>query len=378
VLLIFLLNFYSSCGQLKSDRNQKSSGLIDSSTNLKQETNKIIGDSLISIIGVGDIMLGSNYPGSALLPPDDGRYLLDSVLNILGSADVTFGNLEGSLLNSGGKPKQCDYPDHCVCFRMPEDYAEYLRNAGFDVLSVANNHSNDMGEAGRISTMKTLEKYSIKYAGYLDCRITSFEINGIKYGFTAFAPNNETQSLNDIPNAKKIISELKNQCKIVIVSFHGGAEGNSAQRVTKKHEIFLTEDRGNVYEFAHEVIHAGADIVFGHGPHVPRALELYKDKIIAYSLGNFCTYGKFSLDGPQGIAPLLKVYLDTNGNFIRGNIYSFKQINRGIPVPDYDLNAIKIIKDLTEKDFPETQLLIHENGYIENIKRISQTKASFD
>ena len=314
-------------------------------------------------------MLGSNYPGSSMLPPDDGKYMLDSVRNILESADVTFGNLEGTLLNNGGTPKRCNTPDRCVSFRMPEHYAEYLKNVGFDVLSLANNHSNDMGEEGRISTMETLDKYSIEYAGYLDFPVTIFEKNGIKYGFTAFAPNTATQNLNDISGAVKVVSDLNKKCDILIVSFHGGAEGNYAQRVTGKHEIFLGEDRGNVYEFAHEVIDAGADIVFGHGPHVPRALELYKDKIIAYSLGNFCTYGKFSLNGPQGIAPMIKVYLDTNGNFVKGNIYSFKQINRGIPVPDHDLGAVKIIKELTSKDFPESQLLIHDTGLIEKVNK---------
>jgi len=363
-ILIFSLNLFFSCSQINSKRNQTLSKIIDSSAILKQEINK---DSLISIIGVGDIMLGSNYPGSSMLPPDDGKYMLDSVRNILESADVTFGNLEGTLLNTGGTPKRCNTPDRCVSFRMPEHYAGYLKNAGFDVLSLANNHSNDMGEEGRISTMETLDKYSIKYAGYLDFPVTIFEKNGIKYGFTAFAPNTATQKLNDISGAVKVVTDLKKKCDILIVSFHGGAEGNYAQRVTGKHEIFLGEDRGNVYEFAHEVIDAGADIVFGHGPHVPRALELYKDKIIAYSLGNFCTYGKFSLNGPQGIAPLLKVYLDTNGNFVEGNIYSFKQINRGIPVPDHDLGAVKIIKELTSKDFPETLININSDGSIENI-----------
>ena len=310
-------------------------------------------------------MLGSNYPGSGSLPPDDGRHLLDSAKDLLAGADVTFGNLEGTLLNAGGKPKRCNTPDNCVSFRMPEHYAEYLQEAGFDVLSLANNHSNDMGEEGRTSTKKTLEKYSINFAGHLDCPFTVFEKNGIRFGFSAFAPNTETVSLNDLSGAKKIVSDLKAKCDILIVSFHGGAEGYSAQRVTRKREIFLGENRGNVYEFAHGVIDAGADIVFGHGPHVPRAIELYRNKIIAYSLGNFCTYGKFSLSGPQGIAPMLKVYVDAAGNFVRGQIYSFRQINRGFPVPDYDLVAAKTIKELTERDFPDGSLLIHENGSIE-------------
>jgi hypothetical protein len=102
--------------------------------------------------------------------------------------------------------------------------------------------------------------------------------------------------------------------------------------------------------------------VLGHGPHVPRALELYKNKLIAYSLGNFCTYGKFSIYGTQGIAPMLKIYLDKNGNFVKGKIYSFRQIDGGYPVPDPELKAAKLIKELTEKDFPETDLKINTEG----------------
>jgi len=366
-MILLAMLIFSSCGQLNSNLNQKSNAVIDSAAIVKSIVSPLLKDTLISIIGVGDLMLGSNYPSSGSLPPDDGRYLLDSAKDLLADADLTFGNLEGTLLNKGGKPKLCNTPDHCVSFRMPEHYAEYLQDAGFDVLSLANNHSNDMGEEGRISTKETLEKYSIKYAGHLDCPVTVFEKKGIKFGFTAFAPNTETLSLNDLTGAKKIVSALKEHCDILIVSFHGGAEGYTAQRVTGRREIFLGEDRGNVYEFAHEVIDAGADIVFGHGPHVPRAIELYKDRIIAYSLGNFCTYGKFSLSGPQGIATMLKVYVDANGNFVKGNIYSFKQINRGVPVPDYDLGAVETIKELTQRDFPDGQLLIQENGFIEKV-----------
>ena len=255
-------------------------------------------------------------------------------------------------------------PHNCVSFRIPEHYAGYLKDAGFDLVSTANNHSNDMGEAGKISTINTLKNYDINFAGYIDHPAVVFEKNGVTFGFAAFAPNKGTQDLNNISNAVKVILDLRKKCKILIVSFHGGAEGYSAQRVSGDKEIFLGEDRGNVYEFAHSVIDAGADIVIGHGPHVPRAMELYNGKLIAYSLGNFCTYGKFSLSGPQGIAPLLKVYLDDKGDFVKGNIYSFKQVRRGMPVPDEELNAVNLIKSLTEKDFPGGDLLISDEGEI--------------
>jgi poly-gamma-glutamate capsule biosynthesis protein CapA/YwtB (metallophosphatase superfamily) len=318
----------------------------------------------LSVIAVGDIMMGSNYPHSSSLPPDDGKFIFDDVKEYLQSADITFGNLEGPLLNSGGTPKKCE-SKRCVSFRMPEHYAGYLKDAGFDLLSVANNHSNDMGMEGRNSTIKTLEHYDINFAGYISHPTSIFIKNGLKIGFTAFAPNTGTVQLNNNKKAAEIISKLKSECDIVIVSFHGGAEGSGAVNVTRRREMFLNEDRGNVYDFAHLAIDAGADMVFGHGPHVPRAIELYKDRIIAYSLGNFCTYAKFSLAGAQGIAPMLKVIVNGKGEFISGEIIPVKQIKRGIPVIDEDKQVIKLIRKLTEADFPQTNLIIHSDGMIE-------------
>lgn len=359
VIFVMTAVFVPACNQPAEKKNFTSSVNSDS---IYSEKNKNKKDSLISLIGVGDIMLGSNYPHSSSLPPDDGRFLLDSVKNFLNKADIVFGNLEGTFLDKGGDPKICNTPDNCYSFRTPENYCGILKNAGFNLVSLANNHSNDMGEEGKESTIRTLKKNKIEFAGYSDIPSVIFEKDKIKYGFTAFAPNYSAQDINDLANAVKTVKELKEKCDIVIVSFHGGAEGSSAVRVTKRKEFFLEEDRGDVFEFAHSVINAGADIVLGHGPHVPRALELYKNKLIAYSLGNFCTYGKFSIYGTQGIAPMLKIYLDKNGNFVKGKIYSFRQIDGGYPVPDPELKAAKLIKELTEKDFPETDLKINSEG----------------
>lgn len=363
VIFINITVLISACNQPAEKKTFTSSAKSDSILTEKNK-NKNVVDSLISVIGVGDIMLGSNYPSASSLPPDEGKFLLDSVKDILKTAEIVFGNLEGTFLDKGGDPKECNTPDNCYSFRSPEDYCEILKNAGFNLVSLANNHSNDMGEEGRESTIRTLEKNGIKYAGYSDLPSVIFEKNNIKFGFTAFAPNYSAQNINDLTKAFKTVRELKENCDIVIVSFHGGAEGSSAVRIPKRKEIFLGEDRGDVFEFAHTVIEAGADIVLGHGPHVPRALELYNNKLIAYSLGNFCTYGKFSIQGTQGVAPLLRVYLNREGDFVKGNIYSYKQIDGGYPVPDHDLKAAKLIKELTEKDFPETQLKITPEGEI--------------
>ncbi|MFI5211382.1 MAG: CapA family protein [Ignavibacteria bacterium] len=341
----------------KKDHSDK-----DEKQTLKKDSALVDTDSLYSIIMVGDVMMGTNYPSEYSLPPNDGEDILEGPSEFLQIADVTIGNLEGTLLDKGGTPKECLNPENCAAFRMPEHYAEYLKNSGFDIMSVANNHSGDMGDIGRKSTVKTLERYEIKYAGYVTCPVTIFLKDGVKFGFTAFAPNTGTQNINDLSSARKTIKDLKGKCDIVIVAFHGGAEGSGALRVTRNREYYLGEDRGNIYDFAHAMIDAGSDIVFGQGPHVPRAIELYNDRIIAYSLGNFCTYGKFGLSGNLGLAPILKIYINQKGEFQGGRIYPFRQIKRGIPVFDDDYEAVSLIKHLSESDFPESKLVIQSDG----------------
>ncbi|GHV23450.1 hypothetical protein FACS1894174_09270 [Bacteroidia bacterium] len=333
----------------------------------------------VSVIGVGDIMLGSNYPSNKNLPVNDGKDLLKNAKEILQDADVTFGNLEGCFLNSGGTPKPCK--KGCYFFRMPERYADYLLDAGFDVMNIANNHMGDFGPSGRENTVKVLENSGLAYAGLKDvCETAVFERNGVKYGFCGFAPNTGTVRITDLEYAKKLVNGLDSICDIVIVSFHGGAEGKQYNRVTKKTETFYGENRGNVYEFAHAVIDAGADIVFGHGPHVVRAAELYKDRFIIYSMGNFCTSGTFSISGISGYAPMVKVTTDKNGRFISGQIFSGIQRDKTGPVLDEKQSAAKEIERLTKLDFPETPLVFRENGKIEKRQNIafSENRSLFE
>jgi len=320
-------------------------------------------DSTYKVIGVGDMMLGTNYPSASYLPANDGKNLLDDVRDILKSADVTFGNLEGAILDKGGTAKTCRDPKVCYVFRSPERYAKHFSDAGFDVLSIANNHSGDFGPEGRKRTKAVLKEVGISYAGLAGSDETAiFERNGVKYGFCAFAPNSGTCDIRNIARAKAIVAELEKEVDIVIVSFHGGAEGATHQNVPKRTETFHGENRGDVWKFAHGVIDAGADIVFGHGPHVTRAVELYKDRFITYSLGNFCTYGRFSLSGPAGFAPLLELEVTKDGAFSSGRIVPVYQQKQHGPKIDKEKRAIKKIIELTKADFPDTPLAIDAEG----------------
>ena len=316
----------------------------------------------LTICAVGDIMIGSAYPSPSNLPPRDGINSFKAVIPFL-KGDIVFGNLEGCFLNSGKSTKCKDtIGNSCFAFRMPERYAGIIKEAGFNVLSIANNHVGDFGLKGRNKTTDILDSLNIKYAGLQTHPSSIFEKDSIIYAFCAFAPNENTVSINNIDSAKALVSELKKQANIVMVSFHGGAEGSKFEHITRKNEIFYKENRGNVYEFAHAVIDAGADIVLGHGPHVTRAVEVYKNKFIAYSLGNFNTYGMFNLKGVNGIAPIIQVKVSTSGDFIGAKVISVKQTKTmGLSI-DNQYQAFEKLRSLTNTDFPTHQLEFADNN----------------
>ncbi len=336
-----------------------------SADEIKEEKADSAEVTLHSIIGVGDMMLGTNYPNAGYLPANGGRDMLASVEHILQDADVTFGNLEGVLLDKGGRVKRCSNPDLCYAFRSPESYVNHFVNAGFDVVSIANNHTGDFGPEGRRRTKEVLTNAGIEFAGLAGTdEYALFEKNGVRYGFAAFAPNSGTVDVRNITRAKQIVSNIAAQSDIVIVSFHGGAEGAKHQHTPCTTEKFYGENRGNVCKFARAVVDAGADVVFGHGPHVTRGVELYNNRFIAYSLGNFCTYGRFNVRGPNGVAPIVKVYLDDNGGFVHAQMTSIYQAKTHGPKVDSQNRAVMKVKELTKADFPDTPLDIFEDGMI--------------
>jgi hypothetical protein len=310
-------------------------------------------------------MLGSLYPDSKHLPPSDNPYLLlQNVADTLSSSDITFGNLEGSFLDRGEPYKKCRDTTVCYLFRMPERYVSALTSSGFDILSVANNHFGDFGIPGRTRTRHILDSVGIKYAGLEEHPWAIFRKDSILYGFCAFAPNSGAVNLNEIEKAAAIVKMLADTCDIVIVSFHGGAEGADFQHVPKSSEIFHGENRGDVYHFAHIMIDNGADVVFGHGPHVTRAIEVYRNRFISYSLGNFCTYGHINLAGPNGLAPIIKINVDQSGKFLSGRIIPVYQTWPGGVNYDYDRRVINKIRDLMAADFPDETINLSVNGEI--------------
>jgi hypothetical protein len=320
----------------------------------------------VTIVCVGDMVLGVNYPDNApMLPVHDGAHLFDDVKEYLVGADLALGNLECLLLDKGGEHRYVRDPKYAFFFRSPERYVNHFVAAGFDFLSIGNNHLRDFGEVGVVSTMRVLDEAGIAYAGLKDrAELAVIERDGVRYGLCAFAPFEEMCDIHDFDLVRENIRKLRQKymCDLVIVTHHGGAEGASASRVTRQSEWFGGGPRGNVYDFSHLCIDSGADLVFGHGPHVVRGMEIYKGKIIAYSLGNFCTPYMMNIKGKCGYAPLLRVRLSVGGEFRGGEIVSATQTTRTGPKRDAERVVVKEIRTLSHLDFPESRLVIADDG----------------
>ncbi len=317
----------------------------------------------ITVIAVGDIMMGTTYP-EVRLPPDDGAEIFKNVAPILSAADLTLGNLEGPLTDIGICTKKVE-KGRCYAFKTPPRYARYLAEAGFDFMSLKNNHTNDFGPEGIASTIKALNDVGIKYG--TDDENGEFIIKNKKIAIICFSASSWGNSIFDITDAQKKVAELSRKKDLVFVSFHGGGEGIGYLHTKDTFEYYLGTPRGNVVKFAHAVIDSGADFVWGHGPHVPRALELYKGRLIAYSLGNFFTWG-FNLADERGYAPILKAVLDTTGSFIEGLIIPAIQKTFQYPEIDTLRQAVRLIKKLSAEDFPHSSLLITDEGKILPLK----------
>jgi poly-gamma-glutamate capsule biosynthesis protein CapA/YwtB (metallophosphatase superfamily) len=251
-----------------------------------------------------------------------------------------------------------------VAFRTPPSYTQILKEAGFDVMSVANNHSFDFARQGFNDTIHNLEKANIKALGKKG-QILIAKRKGLSIAWIGFSYFNYHNSLNNLKEAKALVQKASKNADMVVISIHAGSEGTGAMNVRNQTEYFFGENRGNMVQFSRTMIDNGADLILGHGPHVPRALELYKDKLIAYSLGNFMGYRTLSAQAQLAYSLVLETELNNQGDFVSGKIIPVHLTGQGIPYPDRQFRSVKLIRQLTQSNFPKTRLTIDKNGRIQ-------------
>ena len=316
----------------------------------------------IVVTAVGDVMLGTAFPEESLLPPNDGADLLAEVTPFLKRGDVVYGNLEGPLVDSGISAKcRGKAEGRCFSFRVPTRYGKYLKDGGFTAMGLANNHAMDFGQDGRDSSRRTLEAMRIAHTGEVG-DVARLTVKGKKIAVIAFATYPGAYNFLDLEESLQTIRTLRTESDLVIVGFHGGAEGATHQHVLEGDETFLGEDRGDLRRFTHAAIEAGADLVLGSGPHVVRAMEVYKGKLIAYSLGNFATYGPFNLSAENGLSLILEAHLALDGTFLRGRAYPVKQEKPGGPKLDPEMKILPVLRALSTADFPQTAVVVGQHG----------------
>lgn len=256
------------------------------------ETDILSSPPTMTIVAVGDILL-SRHVGAKIDQADNPNLPFEKVKDILSEANITIGNLECPLSASSVPVREG------LVFRCLTEYVPGLLEAGFDVLSTANNHSFDQGEDNLLFTTDYLESQGILPVGTgesLEGKI--IERGGTKFGFLAYsytAKNDGRRSTHpliatwdDLNRIKKDIENLSKKSDIVIVSIHAGIE-------------YTREPTQEQIDFAHLAIDSGADVIIGHHPHWVQTIEIYKDKPIFYSLGNFVFDQEWSQETKEGL-----------------------------------------------------------------------------
>lgn len=229
----------------------------------------------LTVSSMGDCTLGTDinfdYSSSlnAYYDAQGPDYFFQNVRSILTADDLSIVNMEGTLTTSDQRQEKQ------FAFKAPPEYAAILSGGSVEAANMANNHSKDYGESSYTDTITALENAGVPTFGYERAKI--LKIKGIKVGVTGIyelADHLEKQQ-----QVKENIAALKEAgAKLIIINFHWGNEREYTPTDIQK-------------TLAHLAIDEGADLVIGHHPHVLQGIERYKDKYIAYSLGNFCFGG---------------------------------------------------------------------------------------
>lgn len=315
----------------------------------------------ITIKAVGDIVPGTLYPEKRV-PANPYEEIFAPIQKYLDGADILFGNFESTLTDHAHTSKNTK-SKHVFAFRTPPATAKVLKRAGFGVLSTANNHSGDFGSIGFADTLKNLANAGITGVGSKG-QIAYKDVQGHKIAFIAFSYIRVHNNVKDLPEMRKLVARARQNAEIVVISCHWGGEGEKFLHTRNETEMFFGENRGNLPAFAHAAIDAGADLILGHGPHVVRGLELYKNRLVVYSLGNFVGYGALSSRGKTGLTLVLEIKIDGGGKFVSGKIIPMHMPEKSIPRYDASGKTIRLMRELTEADFPRSKFIITEDGSI--------------
>jgi poly-gamma-glutamate capsule biosynthesis protein CapA/YwtB (metallophosphatase superfamily) len=298
----------------------------------------------VTIAWGGDLTLGSSYGH----PPARGWPQLAPVAGVLRSADLAAVNYEGTFAPGGAS--KCSGGGNCFAFQAPAANAASLSRAGVDVVNLANNHAFDFGAAGYRGTRAALDRADVRATG-APGQVQVLRTHGVKVAFVGFSSYAWSASINDDRQVDSLVRAAAREADLVVAFFHGGAEGAGELHVPHGREHAFGEDRGDLRRFARRAIDAGADAVLGSGPHVLRGMELYKRRLIAYSLGNLSGWRNFGTGGMASYSAVLTVRLAPGGRLTGGRVTSLRLDRIGVPRVDPTRGAERLMRRLSRSDF---------------------------
>jgi hypothetical protein len=317
----------------------------------------------VSIAWGGDVTLGSSYGN----PPSNGRTLLAAGKRVLERANIGAVNYEGTF-GPGGTSKCGAGSENCFAFQAPPGNARTLRRAGVDIVNHANNHAFDYGAVGWRSTRDALEHAKVSATG-APGEVEIIQRNGTRVAFLGFSTYSWTNPMNDDAGVRARVQSAAGQADLVVAFLHAGAEGANKQHVPRGPETAFGEYRGDSRHFARVAIDAGADLILGSGPHVLRGLELYKHRLIAYSLGNLAGWHNFGTGGRSALSALITVALGPAGRLYAARIASFRLDRAGVPHVDRGRGALKLMRSLSRSDFRKSDLKFDRTGLVTVVER---------
>lgn len=338
----------------------------------------------VRVCAGGDVTLGTNLqPDWARAGADtlwrfyslrpDPDSLAPALRPFFAGADLALINVEGAI-GEGPAPEKCSrWSTSCFAFRQPPSTATALRRAidssAIIVGNVANNHSRDAGDSGRVATVSALRAAGIYVTGGDTLPTLVPMPSGDTIAVLGFHTDTAAPDARDLAAVRRRVRRAARQYGTVIVTMHLGAEGPKAQRTRNTTERFLNTDRGNPVAFADAALAGGATLVVGHGPHVLRAAEWRRDRLVLYSLGNLLTYGPFKLRPPTDRAAVVCATIEGPRRVAHAELRSTMQRWPGVLVPDSTNRAWRLVDSLSRLDFPRTGVRVSRTGELEKRKR---------
>jgi poly-gamma-glutamate capsule biosynthesis protein CapA/YwtB (metallophosphatase superfamily) len=326
----------------------------------------VAGESLFC--AGGDVMLGSNldtawarrvYGGRIAdplpLPPPDR--LVEPLTRLVADAAVVLINVEGAVGEGPVTGKCRPGSTRCYQFRQPVAAAAALRKLaphGVVIGNVANNHAMDAGRDGFDATVGHLRDAGLLVTGTDTLPTAVPLLSGDTVAVLGFSTFSAGPNARDLEAVRRHVARAAGRHRFVVVTVHMGAEGQDALRTRDQREMFAGEDRGNPVAFARAAVESGADAVFGHGPHVLRAVEWQGNAVVVYSLGNLLTHGPFSRQQPLDRGGFVCVRLSRDGGVFWGEFRGVIHEYPGVAVPDSLARAGRLVDSLSALDFPAT------------------------